>query len=66
MGLNPEVRLIVLVGFMGAFTTFSTYIFETGSLLRESQWVSFSVIFLVQNVAGLVGMFGGLFTGQAI
>lgn len=32
--LRPETRLILLAGFMGAFTTFSTFAFETGQFLR--------------------------------
>lgn len=29
--LSPDTRLLILVGFMGAFTTFSTFTFETAS-----------------------------------
>src|SRR5690349_844226 len=31
--IGGQTRLILLVGFMGAFTTFSTYIFETQQML---------------------------------
>ena len=34
VGLSPQTRTIVLTGFMGAFTTFSTYAFETVTLVR--------------------------------
>jgi len=34
--LSPHMRLLILVGFMGAFTTFSTFAFESGSPLRTS------------------------------
>jgi CrcB protein len=33
--LAPEVRVLVAVGFLGAFTTFSTYSYETITLLEE-------------------------------
>ena len=33
--LDPELRLVLGVGFLGAFTTFSTFSLETVNLLRE-------------------------------
>jgi len=37
-GLAPEVRLIVGVGFLGAFTTFSSFSLETMNLMREGSY----------------------------
>lgn len=39
MIVSGHTRFIVLVGFMGAFTTFSTFAFETGELLRDAEWL---------------------------
>src|SRR5262249_6918278 len=36
--ISGESRTIALVGFMGAFTTFSSFAFETTALLRDAQW----------------------------
>ena len=36
--IDPQTRFILLAGFMGAFTTFSTFGFETARLIHESQW----------------------------
>ena len=39
MAISPQTRMVLLVGFMGAFTTFSTFAFETMGFVRDSQYV---------------------------
>lgn len=59
--IRTEVRIFLLVGFMGAFTTFSTYIFETAQLARDFQWLYAGV-----NLAGQIVLgFGALALGMA-
>jgi CrcB protein len=64
--VSGETRLVVLVGFMGAFTTFSTYAFETAQMLRDSGWLVAATNVLVQNALGLIGVLAGMAIGRSI
>src|SRR6185295_6448996 len=64
--IGGETRLIVLVGFMGAFTTFSTFAFETAAMLRDAEWVLAAGNLLAQNVLGVACFFVGTAIGRAL
>ncbi len=66
LGLGTQVRVVVLTGFMGAFTTFSTYAFESAALLQHGQWGLATINILGQNGAGLLAIFLGLALGRAV
>lgn len=64
--VSGEVRTCVLVGFMGAFTTFSTFILETGMLVRSSEWVYAMVNLFLQNGLGLGALGAGIVLARLI
>jgi CrcB protein len=66
LALTPQTRTIVLTGFMGSFTTFSTFVFETGGLIRDAQWTLALGNVALQVIVGLVCLFVGLIAGQQI
>jgi CrcB protein len=66
LAISPEARTIILTGFMGAFTTFSTFMFETSNLLRDSQWLLAAGNIIGQIALGLIGLFLGLAVGRWI
>lgn len=64
--LHADVRLYLLVGFMGAFTTFSTFLFESGQLLEDSQLLLFAGNIVGQVVVGLACLLLGFAVGRLL
>lgn len=51
---------VILVGFLGAFTTFSTYSLETMVLFSQGELIKACTNILLQNVCGLLCAYAGL------
>jgi CrcB protein len=64
--ISPEIRGPVLIGFIGAYTTFSTWMLESWRLVESGSWAP-ALANLGSSVAlGLVAVFAGLAVGRAI
>lgn len=63
-GLPGDMRLYVLTGFMGAYTTFSSYMFESVALMQNGQWLAASLNIGGQTVLGIACIVGGLAIGR--
>lgn len=62
--LSPDMRLLLAVGFLGSYTTFSSYTVESMTLLRQgAAWLGLLNI-LGNNVLGLVCALLGVYLGQ--
>jgi fluoride exporter len=66
LSISGQNRTIIFLGFFGAFTTFSSFAYETSQLLEESQWLWATGNILFQNVLGIAGMIAGLAIGKWI
>ncbi len=64
INISGELRIIIFVGFFGAFTTFSTFILESGELFRNSQYMLAMINIGMQNIFGLAAMFAGVMLGR--
>lgn len=65
LGVSPAVRTAVTVGFLGAYTTYSTFSLETVRLIEEGA-VATAVIYVVVSVfAGLLAAWIGLTAARA-
>jgi CrcB protein len=64
--LSSETRVVVLIGFMGAFTTFSSLIFESNQLMRDSQWLYAMLNMVGESILGFAGLWLGMALGRLI
>lgn len=66
ISIESSLRAAIFIGFFGAFTTFSSFAYETVAMMRESQWFAAAANVLIQNIVGLAGLFGGLLIGRKL
>lgn len=59
IGLSQEARLFLSVGFLGSYTTFSSYAVETLSLTQGSGWPRALVNVLANNLLGVLAAWAG-------
>jgi fluoride exporter len=64
--LDPRWRLLVVVGFCGSFTTFSSYAFETMSYFEQGQWALMLANIFSNNLLCLGGALAGIAAARAI
>jgi len=58
--IDPRWRLLVVIGFCGAFTTFSSYAFETMAYFEQGQWTLVFANFLSNNLLCLAAAIAGM------
>ena len=58
--IDPRWRVLVVVGFCGSFTTFSSYAFETMAYFEHGQWGLMFVNILGNNVLCLCAALAGM------
>lgn len=65
-GLDPRWRAFLAVGFIGAYTTFSTYAVDSVNLAMNGQWMLGFTNLIGSAVLGGLMAFAGLYIGQLI
>ena len=64
--VNENLRLALTVGFLGAFTTFSTFELEIFELIRERFFATAFAYLFLSVLVGFVGVAFGVWFGKRI
>lgn len=64
--VSEELRLALIVGFLGAFTTFSTFEIELYGLVRDGSFLTAFAYLSLSVVAGFIGVSAGILAGRRV
>ena len=62
---SPEMRVLLTTGFLGGYTTFSTFSYESVTLIESGDYVRALAYVLASVVLALIGTFAGMALGGA-
>lgn len=66
IAIHDGVRMGIIIGFLGAFTTFSTFEAEIYGLVRERAFAVSIVYMLLSVVVGFVGLLAGVWLAKRV
>ncbi|MGH9712126.1 MAG: fluoride efflux transporter CrcB [Candidatus Acidiferrales bacterium] len=66
LSIPPEWRIGITVGFFGAFTTFSSFSWETVQMLQDGEWARAAMYLLASVLGGLVAVVLGMRLSEMI
>jgi CrcB protein len=64
--ISGETRTIILIGFLGSFTTFSAFLFETDQMLEHRQWLLAGLNMVAELGLGLGAYLLGALLGRIV
>jgi fluoride exporter len=64
--IDPRLRILIAVGFFGAYTTFSTYAMESFNLLSNGQWLYGMFNLFGSTILGVLAAALGVYLGKLL
>ena len=64
--ISPQIRTALLIGFLGAFTTFSSFAYETWSMFKDGEMMMAGLNVLASVIICFVGLLIGVFLARLI
>jgi CrcB protein len=65
-GIHEGWEYLVPIGFVGAYTTFSTYQYEMARLMETGAWLRLGSYFVLSNAVGFAAVVGGIWLGRRV
>jgi len=64
--VDPRWRLLIVIGFCGGFTTFSSYAFESMAYFEQGQWALMATNILANNLLSLLAAMAGMAVARVL
>lgn len=64
--VSENIKLAILVGFIGSFTTFATFELEIWSLLKDNHYFTAFTYLFLSVAAGFIGLLGGIWLARNV
>jgi CrcB protein len=66
VGVPADLKPFLITGFLGAFTTFSTFAYNSAMLLEKGQYLFALANIVAHDVLGVLAIFAGLAIARAV
>lgn len=64
--LSVNFRIFLFIGFIGSFTTFSSFALENFNLIRDNEWGLALINILISNIGGIILVFVGYWISKVL
>ncbi len=66
INISPHLKLAVAVGFVGAYTTFSTFEYETARLVEEKHYTLAALNIILSVLVGFIAVWLGIIAARTL
>lgn len=63
--ISPGMRMLIFIGLLGGFTTFSTFAFDLFNLMRDGEYKLMATYFLASNIFSFGGVGLGYYLSRS-
>lgn len=64
--IHSDYKSFLTIGFLGAYTTFSTYTLESINLIRDGNFYPGLYNIILSNILGIIFVIAGIFSGKLL